>query len=88
MRVMIAARFVCCRFTEKRPVTLAPRSFIQVLLALSRARAARVNRGSGSGLLAWDRARALRIHSRNNVVLHEFAHQLDSEDGEADGTHF
>lgn len=42
----------------------------------------------GALVLAWDHARhgAMDMHDGQNVVLHEFAHQLDQEDGEADGT--
>ena len=41
----------------------------------------------GVVVLAWDAARAdmRRPHEGNNVILHEFAHQLDTEDGAADG---
>lgn len=41
----------------------------------------------GTVVLAWDAVlRGARdVHDGHNVVLHEFAHQLDSEDGAADG---
>jgi Mlc titration factor MtfA (ptsG expression regulator) len=41
----------------------------------------------GVVVIAWDAARAdlSRPHGGDNVILHEFAHQLDTEDGEADG---
>lgn len=41
----------------------------------------------GSLVLAWDhvRAEARDGQDGHNVVLHEFAHQLDEEDGPADG---
>jgi Mlc titration factor MtfA (ptsG expression regulator) len=41
----------------------------------------------GSLILSWDdvRAGAADIHDGHNVVFHEFAHQLDTEDGHADG---
>ena len=41
----------------------------------------------GVVVLSWDdvRAGASDIHDGHNVVLHEFAHQLDQEDGAADG---
>lgn len=41
----------------------------------------------GSLVLAWDHARrgAADVRDGRNVVLHEFAHQLDTEDGVADG---
>lgn len=41
----------------------------------------------GLVVLAWDEiARDVRsVHSGHNVVLHEFAHQLDAEDGAVDG---
>ena len=41
----------------------------------------------GVVVLSWDdvRAGASDIHDGHNVVLHEFAHQLDQEDGSADG---
>lgn len=41
----------------------------------------------GVVLLAWDSVRggAANPFDGDNVVLHEFAHQLDSEDGESDG---
>lgn len=41
----------------------------------------------GVVVLSWDdvRAGASDIHDGHNVVLHEFAHQLDHEDGSADG---
>jgi MtfA peptidase len=42
----------------------------------------------GVVLLAWDSVRggAANPFDGENVVLHEFAHQLDQEDGQADGT--
>jgi len=41
----------------------------------------------GSVVLAWDNVKqgALNPGDGHNVVLHEFAHQLDQEDGTADG---
>jgi Mlc titration factor MtfA (ptsG expression regulator) len=41
----------------------------------------------GVVILAWDETRrgASNIHDGHNVVLHEFAHQLDAEDGYMDG---
>jgi MtfA peptidase len=41
----------------------------------------------GALVLAWDHvlASATEVRSGHNVVLHEFAHQLDTEDGKADG---
>jgi MtfA peptidase len=44
--------------------------------------------GTGVVVLAWDEviSGALDPADGHNVVLHEFAHQLDQEDGEADGT--
>lgn len=41
----------------------------------------------GMVVLAWDHVKqgARDIHDGQNVVLHEFAHQLDQEDGHADG---
>ena len=41
----------------------------------------------GYVVLAWDATRmgARKPHDGHNVVLHEFAHQLDTEDGVADG---
>jgi Mlc titration factor MtfA (ptsG expression regulator) len=43
---------------------------------------------SGVVVLSWDEVQAdLRdIHDGRNLVLHEFAHLLDMEDGSADGT--
>ena len=43
---------------------------------------------SGAVVLAWDSVRggAMNLHDGQNVTVHEFAHQLDQEDGEADGT--
>ncbi|MGI8508843.1 MAG: zinc-dependent peptidase [Gemmatimonadaceae bacterium] len=45
-------------------------------------------RGLGALVLAWDAARrgAADPSDGRNVVLHEFAHQLDFEDGNTDGT--
>ncbi|MBN1818881.1 MAG: zinc-dependent peptidase [Sedimentisphaerales bacterium] len=42
---------------------------------------------NGPVVLAWDNVAggARHIHDRDNVVLHEMAHQLDQEDGSADG---
>jgi Mlc titration factor MtfA (ptsG expression regulator) len=42
----------------------------------------------GVVVLAWDHVtqRALDVEGGHNVVLHEFAHQLDQEDGAGDGT--
>ncbi|MCB1057140.1 MAG: zinc-dependent peptidase [Acidobacteria bacterium] len=41
----------------------------------------------GTVVLSWDTVQhdAMDIHDGHNLVLHEFAHQLDSEDGAADG---
>ena len=41
----------------------------------------------GAVVLSWDDVRkgASDIHDGHNVVFHEFAHQLDQEDGRADG---
>ncbi|MEZ4260949.1 MAG: zinc-dependent peptidase [Polyangiaceae bacterium] len=41
----------------------------------------------GVVVLAWDAARrnTRNVHSGHNVILHEFAHQLDHEDGAMDG---
>jgi Mlc titration factor MtfA (ptsG expression regulator) len=41
----------------------------------------------GNVILAWDAALGggRDFHDGHNVVLHEFAHQLDQEDGSADG---
>jgi Mlc titration factor MtfA (ptsG expression regulator) len=41
----------------------------------------------GVVILAWDAVKrgASNIHDGHNVVLHEFAHQLDAEDGHMDG---
>ncbi len=45
---------------------------------------------SGALILAWDdvRRESKEMRTPHNVVLHEFAHQLDQEDGTADGTPF
>ena len=42
---------------------------------------------AGTVVLSWDNVRrgAGRIHDGHNVVLHEFAHQLDFEDRDANG---
>jgi Mlc titration factor MtfA (ptsG expression regulator) len=42
---------------------------------------------AGTIVLAWDAVKsgASNIHDGHNVVLHEFAHQLDAEDGDMDG---
>jgi Mlc titration factor MtfA (ptsG expression regulator) len=44
-------------------------------------------RKDGVVILSWDDVRggASDLHDGHNVVLHEFAHQLDQEDGVADG---
>lgn len=41
----------------------------------------------GAVVLAWDdpRSRAASVREGKNVILHEFAHQLDQEDGVSDG---
>jgi MtfA peptidase len=41
----------------------------------------------GVVVLAWDAVRSgtTNVHDGHNVVLHEFAHQLDQEDGSMDG---
>ncbi len=41
----------------------------------------------GEVVIAWDQALrgAANVHDGHDVVLHEFAHQLDQEDGRADG---
>jgi Mlc titration factor MtfA (ptsG expression regulator) len=43
--------------------------------------------GMGTLVLSWEDVKksAADIHDGHNVVLHEFAHQLDEEDGAADG---
>ncbi len=45
---------------------------------------------NGPVVLAWDSIKGTtsEIGKWQNVVLHEFAHQLDQEDGSADGTPF
>ncbi len=42
---------------------------------------------SGAVVLAWDSVKqgALNFRDGHNVAMHEFAHQLDQEDGKADG---
>ncbi len=42
---------------------------------------------SGELVLAWDHVKqeSMDIRDGHNVVLHEFSHQLDQEDGRADG---
>ncbi len=42
---------------------------------------------NGPVVLAWDSVKGgtSNVHDAQNVVLHEFAHQLDQEDGTADG---
>jgi len=42
---------------------------------------------NGPVVLAWDSVKGgtSNVHDARNVVLHEFAHQLDQEDGVADG---
>ena len=42
---------------------------------------------TGTVILAWDSVEqgARNIHDARNVTFHEFAHQLDHEDGETDG---
>jgi Mlc titration factor MtfA (ptsG expression regulator) len=42
---------------------------------------------AGVVVLTWDEVRrdATDVHDGHNVTLHEFAHQLDQEDGAADG---
>ncbi len=44
--------------------------------------------GHGAVVLSWNSARSGAADPRDgkNVILHEFAHQLDQEDGAADGT--
>ncbi|NTU41719.1 MAG: zinc-dependent peptidase [Nitrospirales bacterium] len=42
------------------------------------------SRRQGAVILAWDQVR--RGGEGHNLTVHEFAHQLDQEDGEADGT--
>jgi len=43
---------------------------------------------NGAVVLAWDhvKVQALNFHDGHNVVLHEFGHQLDQENGSANGT--
>jgi len=43
--------------------------------------------GDGRLVLAWDASThgAVNIHDGRNVVMHEFAHQLDQADGSGDG---
>ena len=45
---------------------------------------------NGTVILAWDSVQhgARNIHDGHNVTLHEFAHQLDQEDGNTDGVPF
>ena len=42
---------------------------------------------NGAVVLAWDHVKqeSMDIDDGHNVILHEFAHQLDQEDGRADG---
>ncbi len=46
--------------------------------------------GSGTVVLAWDNTKqsAANANDGHNLVLHEFAHQLDQANGVADGTPF
>jgi Mlc titration factor MtfA (ptsG expression regulator) len=43
---------------------------------------------TGVVVLSWNSVKggAVNFHDGQNVTLHEFAHQLDQEDGDADGT--
>ena len=43
--------------------------------------------GTGTVVLSWDHVRkgAFNFRDGHNVTMHEFAHQLDQEDGAADG---
>jgi hypothetical protein len=43
--------------------------------------------GHGNVVLAWDEVKhsAFDLHDGHNVVFHEFAHQLDEEDGSSNG---
>jgi Mlc titration factor MtfA (ptsG expression regulator) len=44
--------------------------------------------GSGTVVLSWDHVKggAMNFRDGHNVAIHEFAHQLDQEDGVSDGT--
>jgi Mlc titration factor MtfA (ptsG expression regulator) len=57
-----------------------------MVLAGEQARLGEASR-DGVVVLSWDDvlAGASDVHDGHNVVLHEFAHQLDHEDGVADG---
>jgi hypothetical protein len=56
-------------------------------LALADQQARLGQSASGVVVLTWDAVRrgATDVHDGHNVTLHEFAHQLDQEDGAADG---
>jgi len=49
------------------------------------ARAGEAHARSGLVVLAWDHVKRAAVASEHNVVLHEFAHALDAEDGLLDG---
>jgi len=46
--------------------------------------------GDGRVILSWEHVRRAGVHGEgtHNVVLHEFAHQLDSESGSTNGAPF
>ncbi len=56
-----------------------------VTIEQEQARAGEAWGGRGPLVLAWDSVERAAVVSEHNVVIHEFAHALDSENGDMDG---
>ena len=82
-------------YPELRTVYLYPTTFSSVrktqdaLGIVTENRVSRLGESweTGTVILAWDSVErgARNIHDARNVAFHEFAHQLDHEDGQTDG---
>jgi Mlc titration factor MtfA (ptsG expression regulator) len=92
MRVTIAAQ--ACLLLLNRPATMYPRLksvlvYPDTYVAQDDEAPVRLGESwsTGAVVLSWDDTRkgALNFDDGHNVAIHEFAHQLDQEDGSADG---
>ena len=100
IRVIIAAQACMLLLNRKidcypklRSIVVYPSTYVdsgkRLFVGNSSQRSARLGEswGHGTVVLAWDSVKqgAFNFKDGRNVAIHEFAHQLDQEDGVADG---
>jgi Mlc titration factor MtfA (ptsG expression regulator) len=93
VRITIAAQACILLLGRERPVYPKLRTVLvypHTYVAGGEGGGARLGESWESGVvvLSWNSVKggAANIHDGHNVTVHEFAHQLDQEDGSADGT--